>query len=244
MDGINIALVTNATQYGGKPAAFALAEAGLTVACHDRKFVDDSERRKFALANPGVTAMSEQVPEALIDAVTQRFGKVDVLVSNDLYVPPSGFIEDLSLDDYRATIEALLVRPFALCKAVVPQMKKRGNGRIILITSAAAANPIAKSTMYCSARGAANTLVVALGKELAPFNLQVYAIAPNFFESDETFPAEKWATVPEFRKSVEKLCPSQRLGTPREMGALVTFLASGNCDFITGQVIQFTGGWR
>ena len=244
MDDNKVALITNATQYGGRPAAVALAEAGLTVVCHDRKFVDAATRQDFASANPRLTAMSEQEPEPLVNAVTQRFGKVDVLVSSDIFLLPKKYVEDISLSEVRATIEALLIAPLALCQAVIPQMKKRRNGRIVLITSAAGFNPIARMAVYSSVRSAANTFVVAMAKELAEFNVQIYAIAPNFFESNESFPAEKWKTDLDFRKSIEKLCPSQRLGTPAEMGALVAFLAGGKCDFITGQVMQFTGGWR
>jgi NAD(P)-dependent dehydrogenase (short-subunit alcohol dehydrogenase family) len=78
---------------------------------------------------------------------------------------------------------------------------------------------------------------------LPPFNIQVNAIAPNFFQNDTYYPAARWEEDAQFRAALERQVPLKRLGQPEEMGALIAFLASGKATFVTGQVIAFTGGW-
>lgn len=239
----HVAVVTNVTQYAGPAAAQGLAEAGFTVVCHDHTFHDAEVRAAFGTAHPLLTAHPEQNPRALIETTIAQYGQIDTLVSNDLATLAATHIEDAAVDDYRATIEALMVRPFLLAQAVVPYMKTRGCGRIIMITSASALQPLPEYAMYVSARGGASTLAVTLAKELGPYNIQVNAIAPNFFQNETYFPAGRWENDPAFRKFVESQVPLKRLGTPEEMGALIAFLASGQGDFLTGLVIPFTGGW-
>lgn len=238
-----VVLVTNVTEYTGLPSALALAAAGFTVVCHDRGFPDEGARRTFTAAHPQLGVMAEQEPSTMIQTVTERHGKVDVLVSNDCWPARSVPIDEASLEEYRATLEALLVTPFALVKAVAPQMKQRRNGRIILITSAGPISPYAELAMYNSGRGGASALAIALSKELGPFNIPVNAVAPNFLQSPIYYPKELWETDPTCRAYLEGHVPLGRLGRPEEVGELVAFLASGKCDFVSGQVIPFTGGW-
>lgn len=97
--------------------------------------------------------------------------------------------------------------------------------------------------MYVSGRGGANALVVALARELGPFNIPVNAIAPNFLESRMYYPRERGEHEPACLDYLQGHVPINRLGEPEELGQLVLFLASGRCGFVTGQVIPFTGGW-
>jgi NAD(P)-dependent dehydrogenase (short-subunit alcohol dehydrogenase family) len=177
----SVAIVTNITQYAGPAAARGLVEAGFTVVCHDRTFIDAEARAAFAAAHPTLTVNPEQDPRALIETTIAQHGQIDALVSNDLATLAATHIEDAAVEDYRATIEALMVRPFLLAQAVVPHMKTRGCGRIIMITSASALQPLPEYAMYVSARGGASTLAVTLAKELGPYNIQVNAIARIFF---------------------------------------------------------------
>jgi 3-oxoacyl-[acyl-carrier protein] reductase len=238
-----IALVTNVTQYAGPPSVAALSRAGLSVVAHDRTFTDATARDIYCTEHPEVAVIAEQEPGAIVEAATQEYGQVDVLVSNDVWSSGPCPIEDASVDEYRQALEALLVMPFALTKAVVGQMKSRRTGRVILITSAGPACPFPELAMYHSARGGANSLVTALSAELGPFNIPVNAVAPNFLESELFYPKEHWETDPTCSQYLHDHVPMQRLGEPKELGELVTFLASGECEFVTGQIIRFSGGW-
>jgi NAD(P)-dependent dehydrogenase (short-subunit alcohol dehydrogenase family) len=150
------------------------------------------------------------------------------------------------LDEYRTMLDALMVRPFRLLKSVVPHMKRRRRGSIILLTSGAALRPAGGSAMYSAARAGATAMALSLGKELAPFNIQVNAIAPFFLYSTTYFPGERWENWeqdPELREVVGGQVPLKRFGRAEEMAELIALLASGKAVYLTGQTISFAGGW-
>ncbi len=175
-------------------------------------------------------------------AVTEAFGRVDVLVNNDPFPAIRAPIDDARIEDLRAGLEALVTAPFALTQAVAPQMKHRRSGKIVFVTSAAPFHGLANYSMYVAARGGANALAVSLAKELAPFNIQVNAVAPNFVESPTYFPPALLAD-PQALAKITRNIPLGRLGKPGEVGALVAFLASNQADFITGHIMPIAGGW-
>ena len=120
-------------------------------------------------------------------------------------------------------------------------MKPRKRGKIILVTSAAPLHGLPNYSMYAVARGAANALAVSLAKELAPFNINVNAIAPNYVESESYFP-EKLRKDPKFIERVASKVPLKRLGKPEEVANLISFLSSEKSSYITGAVIPVDGG--
>ena len=237
-----VAVVTNVRQFVGLAAANALASQVAVVVCHDKTFTDEANRTEFGEAHPSLWAIAEQDPEEIAEAVTKTFGKIDVLINNDAFPAIRAPIDSADLDDLRAGLEALIATPFALTKAVVPQMKERRRGKILFVTSAAPLRGLPNYAMYASARGGANALAVSLSKELAPFDIQVNAVAPNFVESPTYFPPELLADPDALRKITRNI-PLGRLAKPDEAGALIAFLASDQADFITGHVMPFAGGW-
>ena len=127
-----VAIVTHVCELAGLATAQALARDGMTVVCHDATFGDGTVRREFETTHPGLIARAEQEPEALVQGVIRDFGHVDVLYSNDIFPAQFVPVEDTSLDQFRATLEGLLVMPFGLCRALAPHMKARRTGNIIL----------------------------------------------------------------------------------------------------------------
>ena len=83
-----VALVTNVHEYAGPAAVSALSSMGMLVACHDARFVEEQARSAFTRAHPGTDARGEQEPAGLVDAVLREHGRLDVVVSNDVAVPP------------------------------------------------------------------------------------------------------------------------------------------------------------
>jgi len=237
-----VALVTHVNAFVGLASAEALRRAGTTVVCHDPGFGDDETRTLFADAHPELRVIAEQRPDDMAAAVTQLFGRLDVLVNNDPFPAIRAPIEDARLEDLRAGLDALVSGPFALTQAVVPQMKERRRGKIIFVTSAAPFHGLANYSMYVAARGGANALAVSLARELASFNIQVNAVAPNFVESPTYFPPQLLAD-PQALGKITRNIPLGRLGKPHEVGELVAFLASDKADFITGHVMPIAGGW-
>jgi NAD(P)-dependent dehydrogenase (short-subunit alcohol dehydrogenase family) len=237
------ALVTNATEYGGPGTVTALRAAGYKIACHDGTFTDSGAREAFAAAHPDVMVLSAQEPAEVVAEAIDALTAIDALISNDVHPNRPAPIEDVSLGELRATIEAVLVTPFRLAQAIIPHMKERRTGSIVLITSARQLQPEPGFSVPTTARGGATAFAHALARELAPAGIQVNAVAPNYLYSELYYPRAHFIDDPAGRELIETRVPLGRLGTPEELGSLVEFLASGTSQFVTGQVIAFTGGW-
>lgn len=237
-----VALVTNVAHFVGLPAAIELAAQGATAICHDKSFADADARRDFAETHPDLHVIGEQEPAEITAAVTAGHDRIDVVVSNDAFPAIRAPIENAELEDMRAGLETLVTAPFALAQAMVPQMKQRRNGKLLFVTSAAPLRGLPNYSMYATARGATNALALSLARELAPFRIQVNAIAPNFVESPTYFPPKLLAD-PEALKKITGNIPLGRLAKPEEVAALIAFFASPQADFITGHVMPFAGGW-
>jgi len=234
-----VAIVTNVLDYAGPPSAAALAADGFRTLCHSTEFSKAERRSAYERAHPDQRAARATCVEELAAEAMALFGRIDVAISNDAGNVQRGPVQGRSAADYRVLLEAFAVTPFRLVAAVLPHMKSQGYGRILLITSGAGLRPMPDLVLYSAARAATNTLVKALAAELGPAGLSVNAIAPYMLLSNY-FPGGM--DNPDFAKRVRELIPMQRPGEPQELGALVSLLASGKADFISGQVIGFSGG--
>jgi len=235
-------LITDVTHFIGKPGASILLREGATVYAQDASFSQSDARAKFKELVPGIRTLSEQEPEAVVAAVLEAEGTLDVLVNNDAYPAIKASIDEASIEDFRNTLDALLVRAFTYAKFTAAHMKKAGCGKIIFMTSAVPKHGLPNYSMYVAARGGASALAVSLAKELGPFGIQVNALAPNFIESPTYFPKELLDN-PETLKKITKPIPLGRLGKPEEAGEYLAFLSSNKSDYITGQVLYLAGGW-
>ena len=237
-----IVLITNVEHFVGRPVAAELAAQGATVICHDESFADNTAAERFAAANPAFAVVRAQTPVEIVAAATERCGHVDVVICNDAGAAVRAPIERASVDDMRSALEEMVVFPFQMASAVVPQMKERKRGKILFITSATPLRGLPNYSMYVTARGATNALAVSLAQELGRDNIQVNALAPNYVESPTYFPPELVNDPDTFARMTRNI-PLKRLGKPEEVAALVAFYASDKSDFITGLVMPFAGGW-
>ncbi len=223
-----VIVITNAKHFVGPSTAGVLAGYGATVVCHD--------------GGPGVVAAQSIEPEALVDEVVAAHGRIDTLICNDAYPAVRAPIDEAEPGEMRNALEALVEWPYRLIGRAVPHMKAAGAGRIIMVTSAAPLRGLANYSMYATARGAGNALVKSLSLELAPFNIQINAIAPNYIENPTYFPPALLANEKAMAKMLSKI-PAERLGKPEEVAETIAFFASGKCGFITGHVVPIAGGW-
>tara|TARA_R110000868_G_scaffold37288_13_gene132090 strand:+ start:385 stop:1116 length:732 start_codon:yes stop_codon:yes gene_type:complete len=238
----NVVLITNVQHFVGLPTALEMARQGARVICHDVSFAHAAARAAFEKENPGIATTSATEALAVFDDVEKRLGAVDVLVNNDFFPAIRAPVDEASVDDMRRGLEALLIAPFQFSGAAAVRMKLRKQGKIILVTSAAPIHGLPNYSMYVAARGAANALTVTLAKELAPFNINVNAVAPNYVESESYFPA-KLRNDPDFIGRMASKVPLKRLGKPEEVAGVIAFLASPAAGFMTGHVLPFAGGW-
>jgi NAD(P)-dependent dehydrogenase (short-subunit alcohol dehydrogenase family) len=237
-----VVLVTNVTQYVGPAAVSRLSRGGARLFAQDPAFSDPATRRTFVDAYPEIPVSDSIDPAAIVDAALEAYGRLDSVVSNDDAPAIRAPLEDARVEDFRTGLEEMMVRPFMLAKQAVRPMKRQGGGRILLVTSAAPFRGLANYTMYAAARGGANALALTMARELAPHNIIVNAVAPNYVANPSYFPPTLLAD-PQALAKIERNIPLGRLGKPEEVGALIEFFAIGDCAFVTGHVVPIAGGW-
>ena len=237
-----VVLITNATQYVGPASIARLARDGARVVAQDPGFADKLACDEFVARHPGIATTGATEPAAIVEAALTAHGRLDTLISNDDAPAIRAPLETAKLDDFRDGLEAMMVRPFAMAQAAAAAMKRQGGGRILFITSAAPLRGLTNYGMYAAARGGANALTLTLARELAPSNILVNAIAPNYVANPSYFPPALLADPVALAK-IERNIPLGRLGKPEEVGALVSFFAIGDCGFVTGHIVPIAGGW-
>jgi 3-oxoacyl-[acyl-carrier protein] reductase len=233
------ALVTGSTRGIGRAIAASLANAGARVAVVGR----DHARAAEAAATIGRDArgFAADVGDpasvvALVEAVEKEFGQVDILVNN------AGLTRDnilfrLKDDDWDAVLDANLRGAFIAIRSVARGMIKRRWGRIINIASVVGITGNKGQANYAASKAGLIGLTKSVAKELGSRNVLVNAVAPGFIETDMTA-----AMTPEARAGLAGQIPLERLGTPQDIAGVVTFLASDQAAYITGQTIVVDGG--
>ncbi len=237
-----VILITKATEFVGEAVVGSCLAEGATVLAQDPGFADLVAREAFEAAHRGVIALETEDPDALIENVISGQGRLDGLVPNDGFPAIRARVEDASADDMRDGLEAMVVAPFRLIGAAVRQMKQQGSGRIVMATSAVPFRGLPNYSMYVTARGAQNAMVLTLSKELAKSAITVNAVAPNFVENPSYF-SESLLADEAARAKILSQIPLGRIGRPEEVSDIIAFLLSDKASFITGHVVPVAGGW-
>lgn len=170
-------------------------------------------------------------------------GPFDVVVANLEESITVAAITEVGDRDLDTTFERLVKRLFRVVAAALPPMIERGDGAIVVPTSATAirssSHPI---SVYESARSAQTAFVRSVGAEMARYGVRVNGVAPNYIENPSYFPPDTVAD-PDFQHAVRRNVPAQRLGTADEAAAVIEFLASDAASYLFGAVIPVDGGW-
>jgi len=180
-------------------------------------------------------------PAAPADII-RAAGVVDVLLANLAIPAPTTPAMDVSEEEWREVFAALVDPLPRLARAVLPQMIARQSGKILVMGSASALRGMKRASTYSAARGAQLAYVQALGVEVAPFNVQVNAIAQNFVDNPTYFPPEVQAN-PRFQERLRREVPLGRLVGAREDAEFAAYLCSDAANCFVGQVFPVCGGW-
>jgi 2-deoxy-D-gluconate 3-dehydrogenase len=243
LDG-KLALVTGSATGLGAAIAVALAEAGAAVACHgNRRPAEETSEAIRALGHKsGSFAADLSQPEGadrLYEAVLAGMGSPDVLVNNagTIYREPA---EDHDLQAWMTVVQVNLNSVFRLSQLAGRGMLERRQGKIINIASLLSFQGGIRVPAYAASKGGVAQLTKALANEWAPRNVQVNAIAPGYFRTENTTALRQ----DEVRNSqILARIPSARWGEPEDIAGAAVFLASPASDYVTGEVLVVDGGW-
>lgn len=238
-----VALITNALVLAGAAAVDSLLKAGFQVVVHDVAFMSPIAQANYRAANPEVFVIPDQSPVEIVEAAWAVSNRLDVLVSNDAYRQIHGPIEDAEIESLQCTFDRLVVFPFGIAKAAIPRLKAQAKARVVFISSNRNRLPLRGGSIPDIARAGVNALVKSLSIELAPHGIPVNAIAPNYLCSETYYPKARFMDDPAGRAYIEQTVPAGRLAEPQEIGELIHYLATMQGTFMTGAIIDFSGGW-
>ena len=246
-----VALVCGASRGLGLAIAKDLSAEGASLALCSR----DAERLGAATRDlgPDVHAIPADLavagePTRVVEATLERFGRLDVLVTNT-GGPPAGTHDTLTLEDWDAATALLLRSTVELASAALPGMKERGWGRILAVTSVAVKQPVDNLILSNSLRAAVTGYAKTLAREVASQGITVNTILPGYTATERVTELNRanadreGVDVEEVEARLVGSIPLGRLAEPEEFAALAVFLASQRAGYITGGAFAVDGGW-
>jgi 3-oxoacyl-[acyl-carrier protein] reductase len=249
-----VALVAASSQGIGRATAEGFAAEGCRVAMCARnsqtlQAAADKIRKEY-----GVEVLAEvfDVTDAaavgrFVAAVVQKFGTVDICVTNAGGPPAKGFLA-ASLDEWQRALEMNFLSTVYFAREVIPHMLRQRWGRIITLTSITTKQPVADLVLSNAARAAVVGLVKSLANEFGKDGILVNNVGPGFTATDrlkelaKTRAAASGKTEQDLFEGWAADSPLKRLGQPREVAETIVWLASERASYITGQTVLVDGG--
>lgn len=240
-----IAIVTGGGTGIGRGIATVFAKEGATVVVCGRRIEPLNETVEIIKQSGGnamlipVDVSSFGQVQKTVEQIVSQFGKIDILVNNaGVYLPHDAL--SASEEEWNTVMSIDLKGVWICAKAVLPQMLKQGNGKIVNIASIAGLIGFEQSAAYCAAKGAVVNLTREMALDYAAKGIRVNAVAPGVIDTDMTKP---FLTDEAAKKSFLDKTPVGRVGKPEDIGYAALYLSSDEADFVTGQTLAVDGGW-
>jgi NAD(P)-dependent dehydrogenase (short-subunit alcohol dehydrogenase family) len=240
-------VITGSSRGIGKASAIACAEQGGNVVISSRKQdacdavaaeINDQFGAGRALA-VAANISDRAALQHLVDESVATFGRIDCLVCNAASNPYYGPSEGIADEQFRKIMDNNILSNHWLISMVAPDMRERGDGSIVIVSSIGGLRGSTVIGAYCISKAADMQLARNLAHEYGPHGVRVNCIAPGLIKTD--FARALWEN-PERQKEANSRVPLRRIGEPEEIAGAVVFLASRASAFMTGQTMVIDGG--
>jgi 3-oxoacyl-[acyl-carrier protein] reductase len=239
-----VALVTGASRGIGAAAAKRLAQGGASVVVNYHQNHEAAQKVLEEVESAGSRGMIFQADvtrkdqvEHMVKVTEQKLGPVDVLVNNAYFPFEVGQLHDLSWESFHRAVEHELAAFFFSLGACLPAMKEKKAGRIIVVSSRLAQQPLPKMGAYAAAKSALESMANTMAIELGPLGIAVNVVTPAFTLTDASM------IMPEaFRERVKETRPLKKHLYPEDVAGAIAFLAGDEASMLTGSHILITGG--
>ena len=240
-----VVLVTGASGGIGAATAKKFAAAGARLVLHYRTGRKKIEALHAALSGDDHICVKANIGDAescakMIDTVIEKLGRIDVLVNNAgvyfEHMQPGTSYSDWQ-DAWKNTLTVNLTGPANLCFLAAQHMKTTGGGRIINVSSRGAFRGEPDAPAYGASKAGLNALSQSLSLALAKFGISVYAVAPGFVDTDMARPF----LDSKDGDSIRSQSPFGRVARPEEVAHTIVFLASPECEFLSGAIVDING---
>jgi 3-oxoacyl-[acyl-carrier protein] reductase len=237
-----VAVVTGASRGIGRAIAEDLAAEGVHVVCIARSEASSGSARDAIIAAGGsaeamgVDVSDREAVRAAVAAIVEERGKIDILVNN-AGITRDNLLMRMKDSEWDEVIATNLTSAFTWCQSVAPIMARQRWGRLINITSVIGLMGNAGQVNYAAAKAGLIGLTKSVAREFAKRQVTANAVAPGFIETDMT--SDLGDSV---KDSILSAIPLRRMGQVRDISRMVTYLASEEAGYITGQTFTVDGG--
>ena len=239
-----IALITGASRGIGAAAAIRLAQGGATVVVNYHQNKDAAEKVLHQAESAGARGMIFQADvtqktqvESMVKATEEKFGAVNILVNNAYFPFQVSPLHEIPWDQFHQAIEHELSAFYHCVHACLPAMKEKRSGRIIVVSTRLAQQPLPRMGAYAAAKSALESMANTMAIELGPLGVAVNVVTPAFTLTDASL------IMPEaFRERVKETRPLKKHLYPQDVAGAIAFLAGDEASMMTGSHILITGG--
>ena len=239
-----VALVTGASRGIGAAAAIRLAQSGAAVVVNYHQNKEAAQKVLAEVESAGNHGMLFQADvtqrtqvDSMVRAASENLGAIDVLVNNAYFPFQVSALHEISWDSFHQAIEHELSAFHHCMQACLPAMKEKKAGRIIVISTRLAQQPLPRMGAYAAAKSALESMANTMAIELGPLGIAVNVVTPAFTLTDASL------IMPEaYRERVKETRPLKKHLYPEDVAGAIAFLASDEANMMTGSHILITGG--